>query len=277
VSKSDAAPSAAITLDPAARAAFREWVLRIADDELTIGHRHSEWTGVGPDIESDVAMSSIAQEELGHARLFYEQLAGDGPGGLPHTGAGDGSAGTDRLAFGRPPAEFRNAVLLELPNAGWEFSIVRLALYEAFENLRLGLLAHSGQEPLAALAATLAREERYHGLFAATWLERLAGASAGARARVQAALDTAWPYALGFFETTDADGVLQRAGVLRDPAERQREAWEATVRSLLERCALIPPAGQAHLGGRRGMHTPALADMHAAMTEVWASDPEARW
>jgi ring-1,2-phenylacetyl-CoA epoxidase subunit PaaC len=271
------APSAA-TMDPAARAAFREWVLRIADDELTIGHRHSEWTGVGPDIESDVAMSSIAQEELGHARLFYEHLAGEKADGANDMGAGGGSAGADRLAFGRPPAEFRNAVLLELPNQGWEFSIVRLALYEAFETLRLGLLAHSRQEPLAALAATLGREERYHGLFAAAWLERLAGASAGARAPVQAALDTAWPYALGFFETTDADAVLERAGVFgRDPVERQREAWEAAVRPLLDRCALTPPAGQARLGGRRGVHTPALAEMHAAMTEVWASDPEARW
>jgi ring-1,2-phenylacetyl-CoA epoxidase subunit PaaC len=258
--------------DPAVRTAFREWLLRIADDELTIGHRHSEWTGVGPDIESDVAMSSIAQEELGHARLFYEQLAG-----VDDNAAGGGSAGTDRLAFGRPPEQFRNAVLLEQPNQGWEFSIVRLALYEAFEGLRLGLLAQSGQEPVAALAATLAREERYHGLFAATWLERLAGRPGDARARVQAALDAAWPQALGFFETTDADGVLLRAGLLRDSAERQREAWEAAVRPLLERCALVPPAVEAHVGGRRGRHTPALSEMHAAMTEVWASDPEARW
>jgi ring-1,2-phenylacetyl-CoA epoxidase subunit PaaC len=251
--------------EPAVRAAFREWLLRVADDELTIGHRHSEWTGVGPDIESDVAMSSIAQEELGHARLFYEQIAGDEPGGA------------DRLAFGRPPAEFRNAVLLEQPNGGWEFSIVRLALYEAFEGHRLGLLARCGQEPVAAIAATLGREERYHGLFAATWLERLARPSADARARVQAALDAAWPYALGFFETTDADATLLRAGLLREPAERQREAWEAAVRPLLERCGLRVPAAEPSLGGRRGVHTADLAQMHAEMTEVRSSDPEARW
>jgi ring-1,2-phenylacetyl-CoA epoxidase subunit PaaC len=258
------APSSTIT-DPAVRAAFQEWLVRIADDELAIGHRHSEWTGVGPDIESDVAMSSIAQEELGHARLFYEQIVGDEAGG------------PDRLAFGRRPEEFRNAVLLEQPNQGWEFSIVRLVLYEAYETLRLGLLARCGQEPVAGLAATLGREERYHGLFGATWLERLARPSADAHARVQTALDAAWPYALGFFETTDADGVLLRAGVLCDPAGRQRDAWEAAVRPLLERCTLEPPTGEPRLGGRRGIHTPALTEMHAAMTEVWASDPEARW
>jgi ring-1,2-phenylacetyl-CoA epoxidase subunit PaaC len=258
------APSSTIT-DPAVRAAFQEWLVRTADDELAIGHRHAEWTGVGPDIESDVAMSSIAQEELGHARLFYEQIAGDEAGGA------------DRLAFGRRPEEFRNAVLLEQPNQGWEFSIVRLVLYEAYEALRLGLLARCGQEPVAGLAATLGREERYHGLFGATWLERLARPSADARARVQAALDAAWPYALGFFETTGADAVLLRAGLLSDPEERQREAWETAVRPLLERCALEPPPGEPRRGGRRGIHTPALTDMHAAMTEVWASDPEARW
>jgi ring-1,2-phenylacetyl-CoA epoxidase subunit PaaC len=259
-------PAAPATIaDPAVRAAFREWLLRVADDELTIGHRHSEWTGVGPDIESDVAMSSIAQEELGHARLFYEQVAGDQPGG------------PDLLAFGRPPAEFRNAVLLEQPNHGWEFSIVRLALYETFEGQRLGLLARCGQEPVAAIAATLGREERYHGLFAATWLERMARPSADARARVQAALDAAWPYALGFFETTEADPILINAGLLHESAERQRGAWEAAVRPLLEGCGLAIPAAAPALGGRRGVHTPDLAQMHAEMTEVWGSDPEARW
>ena len=255
--------------DPAVRAAFREWLLRVADDELTIGHRHAEWTGVGPDIESDVAMSSIAQEELGHARLFYEQVAAEEPGGA------------DRLAFGRAPEEYRNAVLLEQPNGGWEFTIVRLTLYEAFEQQRLGLLARSGQEPVAGLAATLGREERYHALFAATWLERLARSpgpvSADARARVQAALDAAWPHALALFESTDADEVLLKAGLLGEPPDRQREAWEQTVRAILEPLGLTVPRGAPAPGGRRGVHTPDLARMHAEMTEVWRSDPEARW
>ncbi len=257
--------------DPAVRAAFREWLLRAADDELAIGHRHSEWTGVGPDIESDVALSSIAQEELGHARLFYEQIAGEAPGGA------------DRLAFGRAPEDYRNAVLLEQPNGGWEFTIVRLALYEAFEQLRLGLLARSGQEPVAGLAATLGREERYHALFAATWLERLArppapdAVSTDAHRRVQAALDAAWPHALAFFEGTEADDVLLEAGLLGAPPARQREEWEAAVRAVFEPLGLTIPEGAAAEGGRRGIHTPDLTRMHAEMTEVWRSDPEARW
>ena len=163
--------------DPAVRAAFRDWLLRIADDELIIGHRHSEWTGVGPDIESDVAMSSIAQEEIGHARAFYEQIAQDE--GLD----------VDRLAFGRAPGEYRHAAFVELPNGGWEETIVRLTLYEPFETARLERLAASGQPPVADLAHLLVREERYHALFAETWLTRLARGAADGPGRVQAALD----------------------------------------------------------------------------------------
>lgn len=251
--------------DPTVRAAFREWVLRVADDELVIGHRHSEWTGVGPDIESDVAMSSIAQEELGHARALYEQIAQDE------------ATDVDRLAFGRAAGEYRHAALVEQPNGGWEQAIVRLALYEAFETLRLGLLATSGQQPVADLARLLQREERYHALFADTWLARLARGAADGPGRVQAALDGVWPDALGLFEATDADGVLLRAGLLESTPAVQRASWLDAVRPTLEACGLHIPSGGAREGGRRGVHTPAFDQLHAELTEVWRSDPEARW
>ena len=251
--------------DPAVRAAFREWLLRLADDELVIGHRHSEWTGVGPDIESDVAMSSIAQEELGHGRAFYEQIAQDE--GLD----------VDRLAFGRAAAEYRHAALVEQPNGGWEETIVRLTLYEAFETGRLGVLAASGQQPVAGLAKLLIREERYHALFAETWLTRLARGAAGGPGRVQAALDAAWPDALGLFEATDADDVLLRAGVFATTPAAQRASWLDAVRPTLEGCGLHIPSAAAREGGRRGIRTAAFEPLHAEMTEVWRSDPEARW
>jgi len=251
--------------DPTLRAAFREVLLRVADDELVIGHRHSEWTGFGPDIESDVAMSSIAQEELGHARVFYEQIA-DGEG-----------LDVDRLAFGRTPGEYRHAALLELENGGWEFSIVRLVLYEAFETGRLRLLAASGQQPIAGLAETLTREERYHLLFAETWLTRLARGAAEGPGRVQRALDAAWPDALGLFETTPADALLVAQGVIASTPSAQRAAWEAAVRPSLEGCGLRLPSSGPREGGRRGVHTPAFDGLLDQMTEVWRSDPEARW
>lgn len=251
--------------DPALRRAFREWLLRTADDELVIGHRHSEWTGFGPDIESDVAMSSIAQEEIGHARVFYEQVAADEGGDI------------DGLAFGRPAEDFRHAVLLERENDGWEFSIVRLVLYESFEALRLRLLEASGQEPVAGLARALLREERYHALFGETWLSRLAQATEEGRRRVQAALDRAWPEALGLFEGTEADDLLLASGLLAQPPTSQRAEWEGAVRAVLAPCGLVPPAEAPKTGGRRGRHTADFERMLDQMTEVWRSDPEARW
>ncbi|HXX36783.1 MAG TPA: 1,2-phenylacetyl-CoA epoxidase subunit PaaC [bacterium] len=251
--------------DPAVREAFREWLLRMADDELVIGHRHSEWTGVGPDIESDVAMSSIAQEELGHARALYEQIAED-----------EGSD-ADRLAFGRAAGEYRHAALLEQENEGWEYSIVRLVLYETFEVARLRLVAASGQEPVAGLAQLLTREERYHALFGETWLRRLAGGAPDGPERIQAAVDKAWPDALGLFEATPADALLQHAGVLRTSPGAECDAWVEAVRPVLEGCGLRIPTVTAREGGRRGVHTPAFEELLAQMTEVWRSDPEARW
>lgn len=252
--------------DPAVRAAFRDWLLRIADDELIIGHRHSEWTGVGPDIESDVAMSSIAQEEIGHARAFYEQIAQDE--GLD----------VDRLAFGRAPGEYRHAAFVELPNGGWEETIVRLTLYEPFETARLERLAASGQPPVSDLAHLLVREERYHALFAETWLTRLARGAADGPGRVQAALETAWPDALGLFEATEADDILLRAGVLVTAPDAQRASWLETVQPTLEGCGLrVPASTAAREGGRRGVRTAAFQQLHSEMTEVWRSDPEARW
>ncbi len=250
--------------DPAVRTAFCEWLLRCADDELVIGHRHSEWTGFGPDIESDVALSSIAQEEIGHARALYEQIASDEGGDV------------DRLAFGRTPVEYRHAILVERENNGWEESIVRLVLYEPYETARLRLLGESGQEPVAGLARTLVREERYHNLFAETWLTRLARTAEG-RTRIQAALDALWPEALGLFEVTPADETLLVAGALGASPAAQRAAWEEAVRPVLEGCGVVVPTASAREGGRRGIHTPAFDAMLAEMTEVWRSDPEARW
>jgi len=249
--------------DPDVHAAFREWLLRAADDELVIGHRHSEWTGFGPDIESDVALSSIAQDEIGHARAMYAHLVADA------------DRDTDHLAFSRPASEYRHGIFVERENAGWEWSIARLALYERYDALRLRALGASNQEPVAGLARALLREERYHALFADTWLVRMCGGSPEGHARVQAAIDAAWPDALGLFERTDADERLLTSGVL--PAGDPRKSWEAAVRPLLESCGLTVPSASAREGGRRGTHTPEFERLLAQMTEVRRSDPEARW
>ena len=146
----DAPPAAR---DAATRPALRALLLAAADDELILGHRHSEWTGFAPDIESDVALSSIAQEEMGHARLLYDQVA-----------ALDGTD-VDHLAFGRGSQDFRNAILTERPNGDWAFTVVRAWLCDHADAARLAALAASPLGSFAAMAKTLQREEKYHLLF----------------------------------------------------------------------------------------------------------------
>ena len=262
-----AAPDApAIVTDAASRAGVRALLLAISDDELILGHRHSEWTGFAPDIESDVAMSSIAQEEIGHARVFYEQIA-----------ALDGTS-ADRLAFGRAPEAFRNAVLTERPNGDWAFAVVRAWLYDHADRVRLQTVAASPLGAFASLAKTLLREEKYHVLFSDAWLERLARGGDDASTRVQQAVDALWPDALGLFETTPDTGHLATVGALAASMDAQRSRWEAEVRPRLEALGLTVPAGAvATVGGREGRHLPDLGMLLMEMTSVWRSDPGAKW
>jgi ring-1,2-phenylacetyl-CoA epoxidase subunit PaaC len=136
-------------------------LLAIADDEFVLGWRDSEWTGVAPFLEEDVAFSSIAQNEIGHARALYELAARD----LGTT--------ADELAFDRKPEEYRCAQLVELRLPGWEHTIARRYLYEAADAERLERLKASDDEELAGLAAKIDREEVYHRLHSEMWFARL--------------------------------------------------------------------------------------------------------
>jgi ring-1,2-phenylacetyl-CoA epoxidase subunit PaaC len=250
---------------PGVREALVEVLLAVADDELVIGHRHSEWTGLGPDIESDVALSSLAQEELGHARLFYEQVA-DLTGGDP-----------DTLAFGRPADQFRNTVLVERPNGDWADTLVRLVLYEYAEQVRLDALAASSLSPLAELAAAVRREERYHRMYGEQWLRRLAAATADSRARVQAAVERLWPQTADLFDPPA--GVEAAAGLLAVDPDTLRSRWRQAVVPFLEGLGLVVGSDPVRVGpgGRSGRHTPDLQRLLDEMTSVWRLEPGSRW
>ncbi len=265
-----AAPDAPeILRDGPPRDALRALLLAMADDELILGHRHSEWTGFAPDIESDVALSSIAQDEMGHARLLYEQVA-----------VLDGTA-ADTLAFGRAPAAFRNAVLAEQENGDWAYTIVRAWLYDRADAVRLAGLAAAPLGSFAAMAKTLQREEKYHVIFSDAWLTRLSRAGGESRARLQAALDAAWPDAAAFFEPTAGIEHLVAAGLLQAGPAGQNLRWQDEVGPRLSALGLevqgesrpVVPTG----AGRAGRHTPALGQLLDEMTSVWRTDPTARW
>jgi ring-1,2-phenylacetyl-CoA epoxidase subunit PaaC len=164
-------------------------LLGIADDELVLGWRDSEWTGIAPFLEEDVAFSSIAQNEIGHARALYELAARD----LGTT--------ADELAFDRKPDEYRSAQLVELRLPGWEHTIARHVLYEQADAARLERLKASDDADVAGLAAKIDREEVYHRLHAEMWFERLKG-----EPRFTAALDELRPLAEAVVDPSLRDG-----------------------------------------------------------------------
>jgi ring-1,2-phenylacetyl-CoA epoxidase subunit PaaC len=171
-------------------------LLAIADDELILGWRDSEWTGIAPVLEEDVAFSSIAQNEIGHARALYELAARD----LGTT--------ADELAFDRSPAEYLCAPLVELRLVpDWARTIARRVLYEAADELRIEGLKADDDAEVAGLAAKIDREEAYHRMHAQMWDERLRG-----EPRYDAAVEELWPYALGLVEPARRETLASRAG-----------------------------------------------------------------
>jgi ring-1,2-phenylacetyl-CoA epoxidase subunit PaaC len=179
-------------------------LLAIADDELVLGWRDSEWTGIAPFLEEDVAFSSIAQNEIGHARALYQLAAEE----LRTT--------ADELAFDRKPEEYRCSELVELRLPEWERTIARHVLYEEADQARLAKLKNSDDSELASLAAKIDREEVYHRMHAEMWHDRLRD-----EPRFQAAVNELWPYALGVLPVELRGELVSRVGLTEvEPIDR---------------------------------------------------------
>jgi ring-1,2-phenylacetyl-CoA epoxidase subunit PaaC len=216
-------------------------LLEIADDELVLGWRDSEWTGIAPFLEEDVAFSSIAQNEIGHARALYEIAARE----LDTT--------ADGLAFDRQPDEYRCAPLVQLRRLEWARTIARHWLYETADEIRLAVLTASADPELAGIATKIDREEAYHRMHAGMWIDRLLATDEG-RTRLNESVDELWPFALGVL-----DEELQ--------LELRRRAEERLGRALSE-AEPVP----------RGRHEAELRDLWEEMTMVRRSAPVgAQW
>ncbi len=218
-------------------------LLALADDELVLGWRNSEWTGIAPFLEEDVAFSSIAQNEIGHARALYELAARE----LGTT--------ADELAFDRSPDEYRCSPLVELRFVpDWARTIARHWLYEQADALRIAALKESDWPELAGLAAKIEREEAYHVMHAEMWVERLAESDDG-RERLREALDELWPYALGVLEEPERERFRERASA-KLPFFSPRRPDECVA---------------------RGEHTQELAPLLEEMTMVRRLAPKGQW
>jgi ring-1,2-phenylacetyl-CoA epoxidase subunit PaaC len=278
VSLSAAVPAGAAgavgALDESTRAALAKLLLAMADDEFVIGFWDSEWTGIAPLLEEDVAFSSLAQDEIGHAQALYQLLA-ELEGGDP-----------DRIAFGRDAQEYRHARLLDHPRTDWAFSIARRFLYDTADAARLDLLAGCAYAPLAGLVAKMRREETYHLLHCTAWVERLANGGEEPRRRLHDALERLWPDALCVLAPLPGSQRLVEGGVIAEPFSRAEQRWLAGLAAPLERLGMPFPfrdAGQrleptiARPTNPRGDHPASFQWLWGEFTSVHRSDPEASW
>jgi ring-1,2-phenylacetyl-CoA epoxidase subunit PaaC len=248
--------------------AIKDLLYRLADDDLIMGHRNGEWTSLGPILEEDIAFSSMAQDEVGHAHAWYQ---------LMHEFMGENDP--DQIAFNRKVENFRSCHLTESPIGDYAFSLMRHFLYDMAESIRLESLSRSSFKPLAEMAKKLGREEKYHQMHAITWVQQLSQATPESKSRMQEALNQTWFLAYSLFEPTEFESALANEGI--QPTEMELEKiWEKACTDILIQNGLtIPENGNrtAHYGGRSGKHTEYLQPLLTEMTEVFAIDPTAKW
>ncbi|MBA2756257.1 MAG: phenylacetate-CoA oxygenase subunit PaaC [Chloroflexi bacterium] len=240
----------------------------MADDEFVIGFSDSEWTGIAPILEEDIAMSSLSQDELGHAAALYGLLA--------ELLGGDADA--DALAYDREPDQYRHARLLDHGRGDWAMTIARRYLYETADAVRLAALTGGSWAPLTGLVGKMVREERYHAMHIGAWLERLAAARGEPRDRLETALAAVAPDAATVFAALEGEADLVQAGILAAPMAELAERWQAAISPTLSRLGLRIPSSTAASASRgRTDHGEPFAWLWSEFTMVRRSDPGAAW
>ncbi len=282
-------PLVEMKLDSETRPAVIDLLYRMADDGLIIGHRNSEWTGIGPIMEEDIAFSSVAQDKMGHALAFYNLL---------HE---MGEPDPDQIVFCRSAAQYRCCSLVVLENftpdapalgpdlsnnptrdrlvahGDWALSLVRQFFFSEADAVRMAALAESSYAPIANIARKIRGEIKYHTMHGRGMMKHMGAASDDTRGRIQMEIDRLWPHALGIFEPTKYDKVLAAAAVTPVEEELCRR-WRGDVEPLLESAGFsIPLNAKPCHGGRSGKHPPEMVSLLADLQKVARLDPGAKW
>lgn len=241
------------------------YALGLADDQLVLGHRLSQWSGAAPTLEEELALANIALDLIGQARALY-QVAG------AVEGAGRDE---DDLAYGRDERGYLNVKLVEQPNGDFGQTIARQMLYTACMRAFWPALAASAEPRLAAVAAKAGKETAYHFRHAAEWTVRLGDGTDESRRRMQAGLDRMWEFTEELFEARTESA---RLGPIAVDRAALKPGWDATVDDVLARATLIRPEdGWMATGGRDGLHSEHLGHMLAEMQIVQRSYPGLKW
>ncbi len=254
-------------MSAASESATIEFLKRIGDDRLVLGHRLSEWCGHGPILEEDIALANIALDLLGQAAHAL---------GLAGESLGEGAT-ADSLAFFREAIEFRNIQLVELPKGDFAFTIARQFFFDALSVHLMDALQSSSDTRIAALAAKAVKEDRYHVRHSGDWMVKLGDGTEESHMRLQRAVDDLWRFTGEMFETDAVTDQLVAKRVTPDPSAL-RSKWDALVTDVLSRATIEKPADTFFVsGGRSGRHTEHLGHMLAEMQIVARSHPGAEW
>jgi ring-1,2-phenylacetyl-CoA epoxidase subunit PaaC len=244
-----------------------QYLLRLGDDRLVLGHRLSEWCGHGPILEEDIALANIALDLVGQATLFLK-LAGETEGK---------GRDEDALAYFRDAIDYRNIQLVELPKGDYAFTTVRQFFFDVFSFHVLEQLQSSKNSEIAGIAAKGFKEVRYHVRHSSEWVVRMGDGTEESHERAQKAVNHLWRFTAEMFQADAIDREMAAAGIGAD-IEAIKPKWEAIVFDVLKRATLTTPADPpAMTGGRKGRHTEHLGHMLAEMQIVARSHPTGSW
>ena len=244
-----------------------QYLLRLGDDRLVLGHRLSEWCGHAPILEEDIALANIALDLIGQANLLLTLAA-------QTEGAGRDA---DALAYLRESGEYRNSLIVELPNGDFAFTIARQFFFSVFAMLQAEALQQNANKDLAGIAAKMVKEARYHVRHSGEWLLKLGDGTEESHARLQAAVNELWRYTGELFPTDDLEQRLVKAKLAVDAASLEGK-WKAQVGDVLSRARIATPEVKwMQRGGRAGKHTEHLSHMLAEMQVLQRTHPGAQW
>ncbi|WP_170527450.1 1,2-phenylacetyl-CoA epoxidase subunit PaaC [Ruegeria arenilitoris] len=248
--------------------AFLQFLLRMGDNTLILGHRVSEWCGHAPVLEEDIALANTALDLIGQTQMWLS-LAGEVQG--------EGKSADD-LAFLRDAWDFRNVLLVEVPNGDFGRTLMRQFLFDAWHSIMLGRLMKSSDDRVAAIAEKASKEVAYHLERSSDTVVGLGDGTEESHRRMQEALDYLWPYVGEMFASDKVDAEMAAAGIAPDPAGL-RDTYDALVRRVLTEATLtIPDSRFAHKGGRDGrMHTEHLGHLLTQMQWLQRAYPGATW
>jgi ring-1,2-phenylacetyl-CoA epoxidase subunit PaaC len=248
-----------------------DYLLRLADSDLVLAQRLSEWVGKGPVLEEDIAMTNVGLDLLGQARLWFG-YAGDVEARIDGSGRSE-----DELAFRRDAHEFRNLLLVEQPNGSYADTLARQFLFDHWHALALRALARSTDVRIAEIAAKSLKEAAYHVERSSDWVVRLGDGTEESHRRMQDALEELWMYVGEMFVADATETALIEAGVAAD-VSALREPWDKAIDAVLAEATLSRPADRPmQRGGRSGVHTEHLGHLLCEMQFLQRAYPSARW